>query len=253
MAINYLDRQVLSVLAPEIRDAFHLSNTDYARIVLAFQLSYMLSSGLGGRLVDLVGVRLGYAAMVLFWSASAVLHGLASGTRSLMACRFLLGLGEGGAFPAAVKAMAEWFSGKERGVAVGFINSSLALGGILAPPLTVYVALQFGWRAAFVILGALGFLWLGSWLPLYASPPPPPQPEPAAEAAVRPRDLLRLPAIWGLLGARLIADPPWQFYMFWLPEYLKRVRGMGLAEIGMVAWMPFLLGPCFSQFDSSWE
>ncbi len=254
MAVNYLDRQVLSVLAPEIRDAFHLTNSDYARVVFAFQLSYMISSGAGGRLVDYLGIRLGYLLMMLFWSTASLLHAFSTGAASLLCYRFLLGLGEGGAFPACAKAMAEWFPRRERALAVGFINGSLSMGGILAPPLTVFVALRFGWRSAFVAIGALGFLWLVAWLPMYRSPREHPRlrkeeldwiesdtvAESGSGAPVRLRELLRLPQIWGLLVARLVADPPWQFYMFWLPEYLKRVRGMGLAEIGVLAWIPFL-------------
>ena len=262
MAINYLDRQLLSVLAPELRDAFDLTNSQYAQIVVSFQLSYMLSSGLGGRLVDYWGVRLGYAAMAAFWSAAACLHGLASGFVSLVVYRFLLGLGEGGAFPTGVKAMSEWFPRKERALAVGFINASLSLGGVLAPPLTVWVTLQLGWRAAFVVIGGLGFGWVALWLGLYRNPREHSRltaeelrwirsddasedqigaASQSAEEGVAKR-LLRFPQIWGLLAARFIADPPWQFYMFWLPEYLRRVRHMSFAEIGSVAWVPFLAG-----------
>jgi len=256
MSVNYLDRQVLSVLAPEIRDTFRLSNTDYARIVFAFQLSYLFSSGVGGRLADFIGVRVGYAAMMVFWSLASVLHAFSSGGVSLMVCRFLLGLGEGGAFPAGVKAMSEWLPRNERALGVGLMNGSLSIGGILAPPLTVFVALRFGWRAAFVVIGSLGFLWVLAWLPMYRKPEEHPRlgseelawirSESITSAEdrlpVRTLDLLRFPQMWGLILARLIADPPWQFYMFWLPEYLKRVRGMDLAEIGMLAWLPFLFG-----------
>jgi len=256
MAVNYLDRQVLSVLAPGIRDEFHLTNTDYALIVFAFQLSYMLSSAGGGRLADYVGVRASYAAMMVLWSASSLLHSLATGVKSFIAYRFLLGMGEGGSFPTAVKALTEWFPRKERALAVGFINASLFAGGILAPPLTAFLALRFGWRMAFLVVGALGFVWIAAWLPMYRHPIEHSRvtqseldwiqsdavKETAVSAPVRALDLLRFPQIWGLLVARFIADPPWQFYMFWLPEYLSRVRGMGLADIGMIAWMPFLSG-----------
>lgn len=256
MALNYLDRQVLSVLAPEIRDVFQLTNSDYARVVFAFQLAYMFSSGAGGRLADWLGVRAGYALMMAFWSLASVLHAVAGGAAGLMVFRFLLGLGEGGAFPASAKAMAEWFPRKERALAVGLINGSLSLGGILAPPLSAFIALRFGWRAAFVVIGSLGFLWLLAWLPVYRPPRAHPwvsraefehiredEPKELARASpARPGDLLRFPQMWVLFTARLVADPPWQFYLFWLPEYLRRVRGMNLAEIGMLAWLPFLAG-----------
>ncbi len=254
MAVNYLDRQVLSVLAPKIRDEFHMTNTDYALIVFAFQFSYMVSSGAGGRFADYVGVRASYAVMMVFWSASSVLHSLATGAKSFMAYRFLLGMGEGGSFPTAVKALTEWFPRKERAIAVGLINASLAAGGILAPPLTVFLALRFGWRIAFLLTGALGFVWIAVWLPMYRHPTKHSRVtqaeldwiqsdtmrESATAAPVRAKELLRFPQIWGLLVARFITDAPWQFYMFWLPEYLVRARGMSLAKIGMVVWIPFL-------------
>lgn len=256
MAMNYLDRQVLSVLAPEIRSEFRLTNSQYAHIVFGFQLAYMISSTAGGRLADVIGVRASYAFMMAFWSAASAVHGLATGFKSLLACRLLLGLGEGGSFPTAVKALSEWFPRKERATATGFINASLSLGGILAPPLTAFVALRFGWRIAFVVTGAVGFVWLAVWIPFYRKPAVHPQvgdaelvwiqadtvTERPSEATMRALDLLRFPQIWGLLVARFIADSPWQFYMFWFPEYLVRVRGMSLGEIGLVAWMPFLFG-----------
>jgi ACS family hexuronate transporter-like MFS transporter len=255
MALNYLDRQVLSILAPEIRDAFHLNNNDYAHIVFAFQLAYMLSSGGGGRLTDWLGVRAGYGLMMAFWSLASMLHAAASGAAGLLSFRFLLGIGEGGAFPACAKAISEWFPRKERALAVGLVNASLSLGGILAPPLTAFIALRYGWRTTFLVMGSLGFLWLLLWLPCYRSPAKHRwlrkdefdyirgDGAPAEEAAAaRPRDLLRFPQMWALFAARFAADPPWQFYLFWLPEYLHRARGMSLAEIGMLAWLPFLAG-----------
>lgn len=256
MAVNYVDRQVLSVLAPEIRDYFHLTNSQYSYIVFGFQLTYMVSSLGGGRLADYISVRASYALMMLLWSISAVLQGLSLGFKSLLTWRSLLGLGEGGTFPTAAKALSEWFPRKERALAVGFINSSLSLGGILAPPLTVVLALHYGWRAAFMLTGGLGFLSLAVWLLLYKKPSEHSgvsgaelnwiQSDLVAEgpsgARVRTFDLLRFPQIWGLLITRFIGDSPWQFYMFWFPEYLVRVRGMSLEEMGLVAWMPFLFG-----------
>ena len=194
--------------------------------------------------------------MMAFWSLASMLHAAAAGAFGLMAFRFLLGLGEGGAFPAGAKAISEWFPRKERALAIGFINASLSLGGILAPPLTAYIAIRLGWRAAFLTIGSMGFLWLLVWLPFYRSPRQhrwlgPKELEyidggvredPDEASAARPRDLLRFPQMWALFAARLVADPPWQFYLFWLPEYLRRVRGMNLVEIGMLAWLPFLAG-----------
>jgi ACS family hexuronate transporter-like MFS transporter len=254
--VNYLDRQTLSLLAPMLRDEFGISNTGYSRIIFAFLLAYMIMQSGSGRLMDRLGTRLGFSLAMAFWSCAAMLHALANSAWSLAAFRFLLGAGEAGNWPGSVKAVSEWFPPKERGVAIGYFNSGSIAGALLAPLVVPWIALHYGWRPAFVVTGAVGFLWLVPWLWVYR----PPErhcwitarelqairagsgESVAMPAAPRWRDLLRYPQVWCLVAARMLADPVWWFYVFWLPEYLKRERGFSMQMIGELAWIPFLTG-----------
>ncbi|HUX27699.1 MAG TPA: MFS transporter, partial [Terracidiphilus sp.] len=170
--INYLDRQALSVAAPILRLQFHLSNTGYARILFAFMLAYTIMNGVSGLVIDRLGTRVGYALFVGWWSLCALLHALARGALSLGVYRFLLGMGESGNWPGAVKVVAEWFPPEERSLASGIFNSGSSAGAILAPPIIAVLLIKFGWRAAFVAVGCLGFVWLAAWMALYRSPAP---------------------------------------------------------------------------------
>ena len=236
--INYVDRQTLSVLAPVLRDEFQMTNTDYSRIVFAFLLAYLIMQSGSGRIMDWLGTRAGFSLTITWWSVAAMLHAAANSVMSLGAFRFLLGLGEAGNWPGGVKAVSEWFPPKERAFAIGFFNSGSTLGAVIAPPLVAWIALQWGWRSAFLLTGSLGFAWLAFWLLFYRTPP-----QTFAETnAPRPawRGLFRFRQVWGLMLARMMADPVWWFYVFWLPEYLKRERDFTLAMIGFFAWIPFL-------------
>src|SRR5260370_174051 len=153
--INYLDRQTLSVAAPVLREQFHMSNLEYGRVVSAFMFAYTIMNGLSGPMIDRLGTRLGYALCIAWWSTAAVLHTFARGAVSLGVYRFLLGMGEAGNWPGAVKVVAEWFPEKERALAAGLFNSGSAVGAILAPPIVAYLIIHIGWQAAFVF----------SWLP----------------------------------------------------------------------------------------
>ncbi len=253
--INYVDRQTLSVLAPVLRDEFRMSNTDYSRILFAFLLAYMIMQAGSGRIMDRLGTRVGFALTISWWSVAAMLHAAASSAFALGACRLLLGLGEAGNWPGAVKAISEWFPPKERAFAIGFFNSGSTIGAVIAPPLVTWIALTWGWRRAFLLTGALGFFWLIVWVLLYRKPSEHPgvsraeldalqaaqaQGAKTAGAPVRWRDRLRVRQVWGLVLGRMLADPVWWFYVFWLPEYLRREREFSLAMIGYFAWIPFL-------------
>ena len=168
--INYLDRQALSVAAPVLLPQFHMSSIDYSRILFAFMLAYTLMNGVCGVMIDRMGTRAGYALFVGWWSLCALLHAFAQGMLSLGIFRFLLGLGEAGNWPGAVKVVAEWFPAEERSLASGIFNSGSAAGAILAPPLIAFMVLRFGWRAAFVVVGCSGFVWLAAWMRLYRTP-----------------------------------------------------------------------------------
>jgi len=236
--INYLDRQTLSVAAPVLRGQFHMSNAEYSYVLFAFLLAYTIMNGVSGTLIDRMGTRVGYAACIAWWSTAAMLHAFARGAFSLGLFRFLLGVGEAGNWPAGVKVVAEWFPERERALASGVFNSGSAVGAILAPPAVAWILLRFGWQSAFAFVGAMGFVWLLLWWPIYRAPG---GGEKEASAPPVP--------VWRLLRTRFVAiftlskifmDPVWYFYAFWFPEYLKRARNFDMADIGKYAWIPFV-------------
>jgi ACS family hexuronate transporter-like MFS transporter len=235
--INYLDRQTLSVAAPVLREQFHMSNVGYSRVLFAFLLAYTLSNGISGPLIDRLGTKLGYALCMLWWSLAALLQGFAKGELSLGIFRFLLGIGEAGNWPAGAKVATEWFPERERAMASGIFNSGSAVGAILAPPIVVWILLRYGWRMAFVAVGAVGLIWLVLWLPAYRTPP-----ATAAEFEGPPipvRVLVRTRVVLAFTLSKIFLDPVWYFYIFWFPEYLKRARGFDMAAIGKYSWIPF--------------
>jgi ACS family hexuronate transporter-like MFS transporter len=237
--INYLDRQALSVAAPMVRDELRLTNLDYSHILFGFMLAYTIMNGISGPLVDRMGTRAGYALCMAWWSAASILHKFAGGVWSLGACRFLLGMGEAGNWPAAVKVVSEWFPPPERALASGIFNSGSSVGAILAPPLIAATIVHFGWRQAFVLVGCSGVIWLLVWCPLYRVP----RKEKREQAAhlVPVRELLGNHFAWSFTLSKVFIDPVWYFYIFWFPEYLSRVRHFDLAKIGKYGWIPFLL------------
>ncbi|MBZ5561770.1 MAG: MFS transporter [Acidobacteriia bacterium] len=236
--INYLDRQTLSVVAPVLMDRYHISNVAYSRIIFAFMLAYTIMNGVSGPLIDHLGTRIGYALTTAWWSASAMLHGLAIGPWSFGTCRFLLGMGEAGNWPAGVKVVAEWFPVEERALASGIFNSGSSIGAILAPPVVVWIVLKFGWRVAFGVVGGTGFIWLLVWLMVYHAPTAarPDQVPPSISLG----ELLRTRFVGSFTIAKIFLDPVWYFYIFWFPAYLKSARHFDLASIGKYAWIPFL-------------
>lgn len=236
--LNYVDRQTLSILAPLLRDEFHLSNQDYSHIVTAFLVSYTVMYTVSGRVVDWVGERTGMAISIIWWSLATMMHSLAQGVLSLGIFRFVLGIGEPGNYPAALRATARWFSKSERGLPIAIYSSGSVVGAIAAPPLIIWLTLSYGWRIAFLLPGSIGLLWVIVWLMVYRLPKATPTPRDAQPQ--RWVHLLRNRNVLAIVLARLIADPVWYFYLFWIPEYLKRERGMSLAEIGACAWIPFV-------------
>jgi ACS family hexuronate transporter-like MFS transporter len=238
--INYLDRQALSVAAPVLRAQFHMSNVDYSRVLFAFMLAYTLMNGACGLMIDRLGTRAGYALFVGWWSLCAMLHSIARGTFSLGVFRFLLGLGEAGNWPGAVKVVAEWFPAEERSLAAGIFNSGSSAGAILAPPVIAFLLLRFGWRSAFVAVGCLGFVWLALWLRFYRTPK-----RAASDTVlvppVRIGQFLHSRFLWSFTLSKVFMDPVWYFYTFWFPEYLVHSRHFDLAAVGRYAWIPFLV------------
>ncbi len=249
--INYLDRQTLSVVAPVLLDRFHMNSVDYSRVLSAFLFAYTIMNGVSGPLIDRLGTKSGYALCMAWWSLSSVLHVFARGAFSLGVFRFLLGMGEAGNWPAGVKVVAEWFPEEERALASGIFNSGSTIGAILAPPLVALIVLQWGWQAAFVTIGALGFLWIAVWLLLYRTPV---ELDSASRVPMPFGRLIRMRFVWSFTVAKIFLDPAWYFYVFWFPEYLKQVHHFNLASIGKYAWIPFFvaaLGNVFGGLLSS--
>jgi ACS family hexuronate transporter-like MFS transporter len=251
--INYLDRQTLSVLAPVMLERFKISATTYSHIIFAFMLAYTVMNGVSGPLLDRLGTKIGYALTIAWWSAAEILHAFSGGAISLGVFRFLLGVGEAGNYPAGVKVIGEWFPPRERSLASGIFNSGAAVGAMLAPPLLAWTVLQMGWQASFVIVGALGFVWLGAWLVFYRTPPDTPgeveSPPPAVWALAKSR------FVWQFTLSKVFADPVWYFYTFWFPQYLKVGHGFTMREIGETAWIPFFtagVGNLAGGFLCSW-
>src|SRR4051812_21073935 len=168
--VNYLSRNALGVMAPELMKLMHMSTQQYSYVVGAFLVGYTVMQPVCGLIIDLIGLRLGFALFACLWSLTGVLHGFASGWFSLAALRGLMGLTEAVAIPAGMKVVAEWFPNREKSVAVGYFNAGTSLGSLLAPPLVVFLSLRYGWQSAFAVTGALGFIWAAAWYTLYRSP-----------------------------------------------------------------------------------
>lgn len=269
--INYLDRQTLSLLAPYFKQEYQWTNTDYANLVIAFRLAYSLGQTIFGRLMDRIGTRRGLTWSVVGYSVVSILTSLANGFYSFMTFRFLLGAGESANWPAATKAVSEWFPKRERGLATALFDSGSSIGGAIAPFIILPIYLRWGWRPAFIIPGLLGFLWLLAWRRLYHPPEKHPQISPAERELIasdktetssetvsgvglRWSQLLKLPQTWGVIAARSLTDPIWFFVTDWFPIYLVS-KGIELQSGLIAVWVPFIaadLGNFFGGGMSGW-
>jgi ACS family hexuronate transporter-like MFS transporter len=235
--INYLDRQVLSLLAPDLQRTLGWGEKDYAHIVTAFQASYALALVAAGHLIDRFGVRLGYSVSVGMWSLAAIGHALVSSAFGFGVMRALLGAFEAGNFPAAIKAVAERFPRHERALANGIFNTGSVAGAIIAPLSVPWMAAAWGWQATFVVIGVLGFIWILFWWPIYrgsqvvADANDKPEAEVGEPLSIR--QLLGKRATWALIVARLCSDPIWWFFLFWLAKFLDRTYGLKLTEMSL--------------------
>lgn len=264
--LNLINRNTLSILAPTLKEKLGMTESAYGHIIMAFQLSYAIMYIGGGRFVDRVGEKLGMAACIIWWSVSTILHAFARGVWSLGIFRFLLGIGEPGNYPAALRASARWFSREERGLPIAIWSSGSSVGSLLSVPMVAFLARYFGWHTAFVVPGVLGLAWVSVWLIAYRAPSvavdspslsssPPgdrlPQP-PVSEGLVL---LLKDRNVWVVVLARLLTDPIWVFYLAWTPKYLAEVWKFDLVKMGLYGWIPFLfggLGGVFGGMASDW-
>jgi MFS transporter, ACS family, aldohexuronate transporter len=260
--INYVDRQVISLLKPTLQQQFGWSEIDYGNIVFAFQLAYAIGLLVAGRIIDRIGTKLGFALALTLWSLAAVAHAWATpigrvvapllvvgGTFSasvagFIAVRFALGIGEAGNFPAAIKTVAEWFPKRERALATGIFNSGTNIGAIVAPLVVPWLTFKYGWPAAFVATGAIGFLWLLLWLPLYAPPAKHSRLRPTELAYIQsdpPDPAARVPWLaiipfrqtWAIAIAKGLTDPVWWLYLFWIPDFLFKQYAIDLKSVAL--------------------
>lgn len=257
-ALNYLDRQSLPVVIKEIQKTIPISDIDYSYLQMAFLLAYGIMYAVGGKIVDMLGTRIGYAIMIVWWSFANMLQGLVSSVLGLGFARFLLGIGEGGGFPGSAKAVSEWFPPKERSFAFGIFNTGSSLGAVIAPPLIALIAVSLSWRWVFIIFGLAGLIWAICWFFIYNVPAKSKlvtNKEKAHieesialhktnnraiyEASIRWIDLFKYRKLWGLLVIKLFSDSAWYFFIFWLPKYLGDIRHLNIKEIGYYAWIPY--------------
>jgi ACS family hexuronate transporter-like MFS transporter len=254
--INYADRGALSIVSVEVRREFSLDERDYSHIVTAFMLAYAIMYAISGAIVDRMGTKAGFAVFICGWSVAQLLHGFAWGKWSLAGCRFLLGLCEPANWPAAAKAVSEWFPASRRALGIGIFNAGSSMGSTIAPPLVGALTLSFGWRGAFFVTGAMGFAWLAAWWLIYDPPHKSrwltretyeqlknhvrPAVEAAGAVRVDWRRIVRARGCWTLILARFFTDPVLYFVIFWLPEYLRRERGFDLAMVAKYAWVPYV-------------
>lgn len=234
--INYVDRQVLGILAPTLQAELGWSEVQYAGIVSWFTLAYALGYVGAGRLLDRFGVRKGFSVSVVIWSVAAMGHALATTAAGFGTARFALGIGESGNFPAAIKAIAGWFPLKERALAMGIVNAGTNIGAVITPIIVPIIALTWGWRAAFIVTGALGFIWLIFWLIMYRSPDTDAEGN-AIVAGTESRvtvpwsQVLKHRQAWAFIMGKLMTDPVWWFYLFWLPKFLDVRFDVKLAKV----------------------
>jgi ACS family hexuronate transporter-like MFS transporter len=228
--INYVDRQILSLLKPILDGELGWTNEEFGRVNAAFQAAYAVGLLCFGALVDRVGTRAGYALSIAVWSLAAMGHALVRGISGFFDARVALGLGEGGNFPSAVKTVAQFFPLRERAYATAIFNSGANVGAIVAPAVVPWIASRLGWRAAFVAAGIAGFVWLALWLAVFD----PSRGVDASQVPATPR--LSLPALlrrrqtWAFIVAKLLTDPVWWFFLIWLPDYFKKTRGLSIKE-----------------------
>jgi len=243
--INYIDRQILGLLAPDLEKVIGWTEIEYGYIVTAFQAAYALGLVIFGRLIDRFGTKIGYAVSITIWSIAAMGHALVSTAFGFGAARFLLGLGEAGNFPAAIKAVAEWFPKKERALATGIFNSGANIGAVVAPIVVPWLTVNYGWYGAFVATGAIGFFWLLFWFLLYARPEEKKglspeeltyiQSDPAdgSSAKIPWLSLLKFRQTWAFILGKFLTDPIWWFYLYWLPKFLNKNYGLTLTKLGL--------------------
>jgi ACS family hexuronate transporter-like MFS transporter len=259
---NYMDRQVLGVLKDLLQHQFGWSEIDYGNLVFAFQAAYALGMIVVGRMIDRLGTRIGYALAMVFWSLASMAHAIANSLIGFSIARAALGFSEAGVFPASIKCIAEWFPKKERALATGIFNAGTNIGAILTPLVVPWIAVRFGWQWAFLGTGSLGVAWLVLWLLLYRKPDQHPycarneldyiHSDPVAPSQkVSWWRLFPHKQTWAFALGKLLTDPIWYFYLFWIPDYLQRQHGLRLTQIGLPILAIYLISD-FGSIAGGW-
>lgn len=269
--INYVDRNALAVMWPEISADLGMDTNDYALIVSFFMVGYAVGQSLFGKIFDMIGTRIAFVLAIVVWSVSIMLHGAARGVVSFGLVRFSLAVGEAGNWPGATKSNAEWFPIRERALAQGIFNSGASVGAVISAPVIAYLFLQFGWRGTFVAVGVLGFVWLLPWLLVYKAPPDRhpwltaeerqyilsgQKTEALIEGGVEQAapgwvEMLRFRQSWAVIVSRFFLDPVWWLFVSWLPLYLAAEFGFDILQIGLFAWVPYV-GAAIGAMFGGW-
>jgi MFS transporter, ACS family, aldohexuronate transporter len=243
--INYIDRQVLGILAPVLQKDIGWNEIEYGYIVTAFQTAYAIGLLVAGRLIDRFGTKLGYSISIVVWSLAAMGHALVKSVVGFATARFSLGLGESANFPAAIKATAEWFPKKERALATGIFNSGANVGAVFAPLVVPWITVTYGWQMAFIVTGALGFIWLACWWVFYERPEVHKKvsrtelnfilsdPQEEQSAAIPWGRLFGYKQTWAFVIGKFLTDPIWWFYLYWLPKFLNKTYGLNITQLGL--------------------
>jgi ACS family hexuronate transporter-like MFS transporter len=243
--INYIDRQILGLLAPTLERAIGWSEVEYGYIVVAFQAAYAIGLIFFGRLIDRYGTKIGYSISITIWSFAAMAHALATSAFGFGAARFALGIGESGNFPAAIKAVAEWFPKRQRALATGIFNSGANIGAVVAPAVVPWITIAYGWPAAFIATGAIGFLWLVAWFVMYERPEIHKRVSKAELAFIQSGaaeppatkvpwlTLMKYRQSWAFILGKFLTDPIWWFYLYWLPKFLNKNYGLTITDLGL--------------------
>lgn len=252
--VNYIDRNTLGILAPQLKEQLHFTTEQYSYVVSAFQLCYSLMQPVAGYITDLIGLKFGYFMFAMVWGLAAAMHSLAGGWQSMAFFRGLLGVSEAAAMPAGVKTSTLWFPAKERSIATGWFNTGSSVGAMVAPPLVIWLSVTYDWRVAFIVTGLLGVGMSLLWLALYRNPENHPRLTPDEhDYILEGRGQIQLPKpsmkrvlgkrkFWGIAAARFLTEPAWQTFSFWIPLYMVSTRGMDIKQFALFAWLPFLFG-----------
>jgi ACS family hexuronate transporter-like MFS transporter len=261
--INYMDRQILGILAPTLEKEIGWSEVQYGNIVTGFQAAYALGLLAFGRWIDIMGARRGYAFSVMFWSLAAMAHAAVKSVSGFGIARFWLGLGEAGNFPAAVKVISEWFPRRERALATGIFNSGSNVGAIMAPLIVPWLTLRFGWQASFLILGATGFVWIIAWFWLYQTPARSQRVSREElvhiQADEAPTDVVKVPwhtllgyrQTWAFAVGMSLSAPIWWFFLYWLPKFLGKEYGLTLSTLGLPLVVIYSM-TCVGSIGGGW-